>query len=276
MRLTERQTLTDAEAIAEILALLNRRTGYDFSCYRPQTVLRRIRNRMISKGVPNVQGYLGQLIQDPAESAALLERLTIKVSRFYRNALSFDPLRGEVLPRLAERFGQPLRLWSAGCAHGEEPYTLAILLEEAGITGEILATDIDAVALAHARRAEYPGESIAELPTSLAAIGVEPVPGRADRVRVKPSIRERVHFCVHDLTRPVPPTGSAPFHLISCRNVLIYLRREAQERSLSMLRRALLDGGTLCLGEAEWPSATLAAGLMPLQPRSRLFEARST
>ncbi|MCH9828128.1 MAG: protein-glutamate O-methyltransferase CheR [Gammaproteobacteria bacterium] len=267
------KSVSEADVIVGILALMHERTGYDFSSYRAQTIRRRIRNRMISVGIHTLTDYLVHLKSVETEASELLDRLTVKVSHFYRNAHTFDMLREEVLPGLYQRFGGPLRIWSAGCARGEEPYTLALLLEAAGIPGTVLATDIDEAALRAARRGIYLRDALRELPRSLIETGLEPVPGDERHVRVRPALRRRVHFQVHDVTGTALPLGTTDFHMISYRNVLIYLQREVQERTLLQMRAVLRDGGCLCLGEAEWPPPSVACSLSPLPQRSRLFEA---
>lgn len=268
------ESVSEADAaIAGILALMHERTGYDFSSYRVQTIRRRIRNRMICVGIHTLSGYLLHLKSVETEALELLDRLAVKVSHFYRNAHTFDLLREQVLPGLYRRFGGPLRIWSAGCARGEEPYTLALLLEAAGIPGTVLATDIDEAALRAARRGVYLREALRELPGSLIETGLEPVAGDERHVRVRAALRRRVHFQLHDVTATALPIGSTDFHMISYRNVLIYLRREVQERTLLQMRAVLRDGGCLCLGEAEWPPPSVARSLSPLPQRSHLFEA---
>ncbi len=246
--------------ISEVLQALRHKTGVDFSRYRRATVLRRIRNRMVSAGIDSLSDYLGLLCQRPGEAGRLLERLTIKVSRFYRNVRSFDLLRDEVLPLLARARGkQPLRLWSAGCGRGEEAWTLAMLLEHAGIAGDVLASDIDRGSLAEAARAVYRPELLADLPANLAAAYLEPVAGGSS-YRLREGLRSRVRFVRHDLLHGEPPARQ-PFDLVCCRNVLIYLEPQAQSLVFRALCSTLAPGGYLCLGEAEWPSAEVLARL---------------
>ncbi len=214
---------TDPELIAEILAVLHDRTGVDFTRFRPATVRRRIFNRMISAGSASLPEYAALLRTSDREAPLLLERITIKVSRFYRNHHVFDLLRARVFPRLAG-LRRPVRIWSAGCGCGEEPYTLAMLLDESGLEGEVLATDIDPGALDSARRATYARSALAELPATLATRHFAPAPEGRERLVVAPGIRDRVRFRPHDLTSPLPPEGER-FDLVSCRMVLIYLER---------------------------------------------------
>lgn len=262
----------DQAAVAAILALLRERTGIDFSHYRPSTIRRRILNRMISVGANTFEHYLGILRANEGESVQLLQRVTIKVSRFYRNASTFDVLRHQAIPELARRrAGVPLRIWSAGCGCGEEPYTLAMLLEEAGAPGIVEATDIDPTALHAAKLAHYSDASLTELPSVLRERYLE---AADDRSLVCESIRRRVRFSHHDLaSQEDPPGAGSLFDLVCCRNVLIYFDQSIQEQAMRGLRRAVRSGGYLCLGESEWPMPSIAAYLDALPHRTRVFRA---
>lgn len=261
----------DAAILDSILAVVRERTGMDFSRYRPATVQRRIANRMISVGVRSLEAYLSLLVSSRDEAQHLLNRLSIKVSRFYRNRVAFEVLRS-VLPALARRAPDGLRMWSAGCGCGEEPYTLAMLLEERGLAGSVVATDIDPAALQAAGQGAYAEEAAAELPRELAArflVRAGRCPPRRSAVAVTPAVRSRVRFSRMDLLAGAQPAGG-PFHVVCCRNVLIYLQPDARNVAFATLRRALAPGGVLFLGEAEWPPEELAAGLSCLG-RSRVF-----
>src|SRR5512141_1348100 len=142
----------DLAWLGQVLDLVRERKGLDFGGYRAATLLRRARNRLIAANVRSLPEYLERLRDDPAEADALVERLTVKVSRFYRDAATFDALRAALAARLAGGPGRPLEAWSAGCGQGEEPYSLAILLAGLGQAPsgapDVLATDIDPAALA--------------------------------------------------------------------------------------------------------------------------------
>jgi chemotaxis methyl-accepting protein methylase len=261
------------DAIGAVLAALFRHLGTDFSEYRRPMVERRIASRMRKLGTSTIGDYLRRLEADGNEARALLERVTIKGSRFYRNAATFELLRRVVLPELASQSpGRPLQLWSAGCGRGEEAWSLAMLLDEAGLAGDILATDLDEGALATAVLGIYPESAAQELPLALREPYLEPVAGSPPgRLRVRGSLRPRVRFARHDLLQDGPPALPGGGDLICCRNVLIYLRRSAQERAIACLRAALRPGGWLCLGEAEWPPRVDAAPLEAVDARARLF-----
>jgi chemotaxis methyl-accepting protein methylase len=262
--------------IEAILAVVRERTGRDFSAYRPATTHRRILNRMISVGTTSSSDYLAYLQRSADEALRLLERLTIKVSRFYRNRATFDLLRLQELPALeAERGGTSLQVWSAGCGYGEEAYTLAMLLDEARIPGEVVASDIDPGALDTARAGVYADAAVEELPASFVARYLEPVSHgrRGQGYRVSDRIRSRVRFVQHDVTSAGTSSQMPTFDLICCRNVLIYLRPDAQAQALTELCAALRSGGLLVLGEAEWPPVSFAGSLTVVERRARVFRA---
>ena len=260
-----------------VLEIVRAHTGVDFACYRTPMLERRISNRVASVGAASVADYLRVLRGSAEEPFRLLERLTIKVSRFYRHAPTFDHLAYVMLPELAKaRGGEPLRIWCAGCGAGEEAYTFAMLLEHLRIDGFVEATDIDATALEDARAAVYPLSAAVELPASLIEAYLEPEVVRGQPgYRVQDNLRERVRFTRHDVTAPVAPPGNHCFDLVSCRNVLIYLQRAAQANAMRRLLDVIREDGVLCLGEAEWPLPELASELEPLPHKTRLFRMRA-
>lgn len=261
--------------VERILALVRDRTGTDFTLYRAPTVRRRIDNRMMSVGMATLSDYLAYLDANRDEAHSLLGRITIKVSRFYRNPATFDELRALVMPQLA-RCGGPLRLWSAGCGCGEEAYTLAMLLEDAGVEGSVCATDVDAEALRRAVSATYGPEAIEDLPCGLAARYLEPVAGASGiRYRVCERVRRRVRFLRHDITGRDDVPGAGTFDLAAFRNVAIYMKREVHPAVYGRVGAALRPGGYLFLGEAEWPPAALQASLDCLARGARLFRRQS-
>ena len=262
----------EAQAVINsILSIVRERTGRDFSCYRPATVYRRILNRMISVGVETLSEYLDLLRTHDDEGLRLLERVTIKVSRFYRNAATFEILRRQLLPDLERARGaRPLRVWSAGCGCGEEAYSLAMVLEELGAPGLVAASDIDPAALVTARRGVYPEQAATELPEDLAARFLAPAHLAGQRAyRVRDGVRRRVAFSIHDLTSSESAPEGGRFDLVCCRNVLIYLRRDVQARALRRIAAAIDGDGYLCLGEAEWPDKTL--GLEAFGRKTHIF-----
>ena len=176
------------------------------------------------------------------------------------------------MPQLA-RSGNRVTMWSAGCGRGEEPYTLAMLLLDAGLAGHVDATDIDAAALEEAANGTYGEEAFEELPPDMRARHVERT-SRHDRprYRVCDAVRERVRFLRHDVVSMDPP-GERPYDLVAFRNVAIYLSREAQQSVFDRMVSALRPGGYLCLGEAEWPATGAAERLECFARKSKLFRA---
>jgi chemotaxis methyl-accepting protein methylase len=258
--------------LEEVLALVAARTGADLRGQRVPMLERRVLNDMALQRAATPAAYLARLRADEAAAWTLLGRLTVKVSRFFRNPEVFAALRERVLPALrAERGGAPLRVWSAGCARGQEPYSLAMLLDAGGCEGSVLATDVDPAALAAARAATYPSAEVVDVPFALAARALEPLDD--GRVAVAPRAAARVRFAGHDLTSPLPPDEGGRFDLVCCRNVLIYFVREAQAAILTRLLARVAPGGFLCLGEAEWPPASLARELEVFDRTLRIFRA---
>ena len=264
--------------IADVLDVLQARTGVNFASYRPAMLERRIARHFATSGASSSEDYLRQLQGSPAAAFRLLENITIKVSRFYRHAPTFDHVGNVLLQQLAhERAGKPLRIWCAGCGAGEEAYTLAIQQENAGLAGFIEATDVDSAALNRARIGVYPISATAELPPVFAERYLEPVVSREQPAyRVQDNLRARIHFSRHDVMSDAPPPGEPRFDFVSCRNVLIYLQPAAQADATRRLLNATDEGGVLCLGEAEWPSPQFAAQLQPLPHKTRMFRVSRT
>jgi len=231
-------------------------------------VCRRIRDRIFEMGLEGPEAYRSHLHEDPREWEHLATLCRVTISRFHRDRGVFRFLSSEVLPSLAEEVarggeGSRLRAWSAGCASGEEPYTLAILWRldspstPPDVKLRILATDVDPVVLDRARRASYPSGTLRELPDALIERAFEPVGGE---FRLGPAFREGVEFREADLRRELPDES---FHLILCRNlVFTYFDENEQSRILSGLLERLERGGGLVLGAHE----TLPEGRWPLEP----------
>ncbi|MFH1650813.1 MAG: protein-glutamate O-methyltransferase CheR [Chloroflexota bacterium] len=256
--------------LSSVLEKLYREGGYDFREYKTGTVNRRLERRLHTLGVRDYAEYLRFLDACPGEYEKLLDTLTIKVSGFLRSPIMFQQVADRVLPAIirAKRQGgeKEIRFWSAACARGEEPYSIAIMLAEA--LGEeqhafhitVHATDICPRALADGEAAVYPAADLQNLAPGLVSRYFE----RTERgYQVTGSIRRMVRFARFDLTAPEPP----PFRdidCIFCCNVLIYWQRPLQERVLRRLTGTLADPGYLVLGEME----SLPAGLQRTMRRA--------
>jgi len=253
---------------------IHARSGLRCDLYKEKCLRRRLAIRMRARGVCRYADYAAVLRADPQEYERLLATVLINVSKFYRNADTWEAIRTVVLPRLLARPDRPLRIWSAGAAAGEEPYSVAILLlehaAEQGPAGrlppvEILGTDIDPDSLAAARRAEYGELALSELPPAARRRWFEPGPP----YRLRPEVRRLVRFERADLIADPAPRGQ---HLVLCRNVAIYFERELQDILFERLADALLPGGFLVLGKVEAVSGPAAARFRLLVSRERIYE----
>ena len=250
-------------------------SGFAVGAYKDKCIRRRIAVRMRACGVHTYDAYRTLLAGSPLESERLRDALTINVTRFYRNEETWSLIRRAVLPVLLDRRRAELRAWSAGCASGEEPYTLAVLaadhLDRAGRGDDLArvtidATDIDRICLERARAGSYRPEGLAELPDALADRYFEP--DGAGR-RVVERVRRRVQVRELDLSREPPP--GAGYDLVLCRNVVIYFDRPTQERLFQVFADALVPGGFLVLGKVETLFGPARDRLTLIDPRERVY-----
>src|SRR5665811_415763 len=252
-------TSRDIESDTSLQGVLDRvftSRGVDFSTYKPSTIARRLHRRMVATGTQSFDNYLAYMDDHPEEEQHLISSFLIKVTEFFRDPALYEHLREQVLPELiaaAREGAHELRLWSAGCATGEEAYSLAVLVadllagERGSLDVRIFATDLDEEALAFARRGIYPAEALKNMPSGI----VERHFTREDGdFQVNKAVRGMVLFGHHDLgQRPPFPN----IDMVLCRNVLIYFAPELQRRVLQLFGHALRDGGYLVLGKAETP-----------------------
>jgi two-component system CheB/CheR fusion protein len=242
----------DGAVLQEILAVLRVRTRHDFSQYKLPMVLRRIGRRMQVVGVDTQAAYVEVLRGQPDEVDALLKDLLISVTNFFRDPAAWAALQA-ILPQLFAGKGptDQVRVWVPACATGEEAYSVAMVLLEHALTLDhppalqVFATDIHDAAIASARRAVYP-ETIAGdvAPERLRRFFVF----EQGRYRIKQELRELVMFATHNILRDPPFTK---LDLVTCRNLLIYLNRAAQEQVVTLFEFSLRPGGYLLLGTAE-------------------------
>ena len=246
---------TGQDPVAAILALVRQKSGQDFTQYKRGTLERRIGRRMVmaSLGAEHMAGYLGHLQSDPGEVELLAKDLLINVTSFFRDPKVFAVLTQTVIPELvrSQPDRQPLRIWTVGCSTGEETYSLAMLFLEqiaahkSDVTLQIFASDVDEDAVARARDGLYP-----------AAIRADVSPARLERFfvkedngyRIAPDLRAAIVFTVQDVLADPP---FSRLDLVSCRNLLIYLKPEAQARAIALFHVALRKHGILLLGSAE-------------------------
>ena len=244
---------TDEASLRDVLTFLRTRTGRDFSYYKRATILRRIGRRMQVNGIDDLPGYLGCLRTRPGEAAALLQDLLISVTNFFRDGDCFEALERQLPAMMAGRSAKDtVRVWVPACATGEEAYSIGMLLSEYAQNHEgtlpqmqIFATDLHEEAVEAAREGLYPTAIEADVSQErLRRFFVKEHHG----YRVRRELREMVLFAIHDLLKDSP---FSRLDLVSCRNLLIYLNRDAQKRALDIFHFALVPGGRLFLGSSE-------------------------
>lgn len=265
-------TTTD-EAFEGLLRYMRDSRGFDFTGYKRTSLIRRVRHRMDQAGYTAFDEYLDFLQASSDEFTALFNTILINVTSFFRDPDAWEFISTEVIPRLLAERGpdDPIRVWSAGCASGQEAYTLAMLLAEAlGPEAfrqrvKIYATDVDEDALSQARIASYDAKAVESVPPDLLARYFEQVNG--GRYAFHKDLRRAVIFGRNDLVKDAPISR---VDLLVCRNTLMYLNAETQRNVLGRLHFALAPQGTLFLGHAEM---LLSHGdrFTPLNLKHRIF-----
>lgn len=271
----ETRDAEDEEAIGKVLGDLRVQTGHDFSHYKRATVLRRIARRLQVNSIESIPRYLEFLRSHPAEARALLQDMLIGVTHFFRDRETFAALEAHIPQLFAGKTAEDeVRVWVTGCATGEEAYSIAMLLCEHcerldnPPKVQIFATDIDEQSIADARDGRYPTAIEADVsPERLRSFFVKD----HGRYRVRKEVREKILFAAHNVLRDAPFSRC---DLISCRNLLIYLKLDAQQSVFDLFHFALRPGGLLFLGTAEnhGEAQTLFS---PLDPKHRVYVRRS-
>ncbi|WP_233511118.1 CheR family methyltransferase [Dyella psychrodurans] len=232
---------------------LHRRHGYDFSQYAPASLKRRVQQLAQQLQCRSVSGLIERVIHEPQLLPNVLDGLTVPVSDMFRDPAMFRTVREQVLPMLASY--PQINIWQAGCAHGQEVYSLAILLEEAGLYDrtQIFATDLSERALQQAEEGIYPVRDAQQWSRNYQAAGgkrslADYYSARYSLLKIDQRLRRNVTFARHNL---VSDGVFCEAHLIFCRNVLIYFSNVLQDHVLSLFRDSLVRGGYLCLGLRE-------------------------
>ncbi len=263
------------DALSTVYRLLRMHTGHDFSEYKDRTFQRRVQRRMQVLQTARIEEYVEQLQKDPDEVRALLRDLLIGVTDFFRDDAAFRVLETLVVPKLFEgkHAADEVRVWVVGCATGEEAYSLAILLREqmdrleAAPKVQIFATDIDEAAMGVARAARYTIASVKGIsPGRLRRFFVH----EAGTYHLVKDLREMCIFSTHSVIRDPP---FSRLDLISCRNLLIYLKPSLQEQIIPLLHYALRPSGYLFLGLSE-NVGRYAELFLPLDKKNRIFQRR--
>ena len=280
VRLTHNGAATDEQAelesieIALLVEGIYRRYGFDFRNYAPASLKRRIWRRVAAERVGTVSALLERLLHDPSVMERLLLELSVNVTAMFRDPGFYVVFREKVVPLL--RTYPFLRIWSAGCASGEETYSLAILLEEEGIYEKtrIYATDFNQTALEQARAGVFPLERMRDYTTNYIAAGgkrsfSEYYVAGYDGAQFRRSLMRNVVFAQHNL---VSDRSFNEFQVIVCRNVMIYFDRTLQERVHALFYDSLVTLGVLGLGRRESARFTpLADRYEPIDADERLY-----
>jgi two-component system, chemotaxis family, CheB/CheR fusion protein len=256
----------------ELLDLLKRSRGFDFSGYKRASLIRRVRRRMQMVGAETYGDYMAILRGDPAEFDHLFNTVLINVTSFFRDTIPWGYLAEEILPQLFEgkEEGAPIRAWSAGCATGQEAFTLAMVLAEAlGVEKflqrvKIYATDLDEDALTYARAATYTEKEVSAVPALLLERYFE---RSGAKFVFRKDMRRAVIFGRNDLVRHAPISR---IDILVCRNTLMYFDAATQAKIVSRFHFALNEGGYLLLGKAETLSAHPSL-FAPLDIQKRVF-----
>jgi chemotaxis protein methyltransferase CheR len=254
-----------------LTAKITRERGFGCASYKDKCLKRRIAVRMRARGVHTYRDYARVLDSDAYEYDRLLDALTINVTRFFRNPEAWEAIDA-LLPALLTAKREPLRVWSAGCASGEETYTLAMLFHgHAAALGrraravEIIGTDIDRASLDAAERGVYEAAALTDMPRDARRAFFPEGPP----FTVPAAVRALVRFQKHDLLAEPAPGG--PFELIVCRNVTIYFDRKSQEALLEKFRGALAPGGLLVQGKVETLIGVSRTRFETVDARERIF-----
>jgi two-component system CheB/CheR fusion protein len=260
------------EEFEALLRYLKESRGFDFTGYKRASLMRRVDRRMGVVGVHSYPDYIDRLQVNPDEFAALFNTILINVTRFFRDQEAWDFLQAKVVPTLlaGREPDEQIRVWSAGCASGEEAYSLAMMFAEAlGIEQfrqrvKIYATDVDEDALTTARQAAYTERDVQGVPPDLLTRYFEPL---GDRQLFRKDLRRSVIFGRNDLVQDAPISR---IDLLACRNTLMYYNAETQARILRRFHFALTPNGMLFLGKAEM---LLTHGRLfePIELKRRIF-----
>src|SRR3954452_17181504 len=265
-------TVQEQPDFERLLEFLKQQRGFDFTGYKRTSLQRRVAKRMEEVGISSHRDYLEHLEVSPGEFTELFNTILINVTGFFRDPVAWDYIRSEVLPELLERKGpaDDIRVWSAGCASGEEPYSVAMLLADA--LGDdafqdrvkIYATDIDEDALNMARHATYPEKALEEVPEELRERCFEQ---HDHHYMFRRDLRRALIFGRNDLVQDAPISR---IDLLLCRNTLMYFTAEAQSRILGRLNFALRPTGYIFLGKSEM-LLTHGDLFQPVHLKTRVF-----
>ncbi|MEO6174754.1 MAG: chemotaxis protein CheB [Flavobacterium circumlabens] len=266
-------TKADKSNITEIIDYIHQNLPFDFSDYKDTTILRRTKRRAAALNIYDLKDYLLFLKENPDELKALAKDYLISVTSFFRDTEAFDLIEKTILPRILENLNprDEIKLWVAGCATGEEAYSIAILLNELLVgrfkdtVVKIFATDIDSAALLYAGKGAYSADRINGISAKRLS---EYFNFDGKNYIVKPEIRKMLIFAQHDLVKNPPYCN---MHFISCRNLLIYMTPILQKKIYAMLLFGLKTNGFLFLGSSENP-LTIIDNLEVVNKKWRIYK----
>ncbi len=265
------------EDLSPLITMIREERGIDLAKYKDKYLRRRISVRLRASGAFNFNHYLKLIRQDEKEYKSFIDTLTINTSSFFRNTECFEVIADKILPEMASLSSVSLHppfIWSVGCARGEEAYSLAMLLaafpslNPDPVRPPVLATDIDRFALEEARAGEYNRRAAASVPQEKR---VRFFTGTEKGYRVLNSLKGLVTFACHDILRDNLP---GRFLVVLCRNLLIYLEKEAQEKVMSRLADALRPGGYFVLGKSEILIGEARDQFVPVSASERIYRKR--
>ena len=255
----------------QITEILLEQQNFYLEGYKVLCIKRRLAARIRAVGYHDPAAYVDFLREDVREQEQLLAALSIHVSQFFRNQSVFQVLEKQILPELlaaSRHNSSKLRLWSIGCANGEEPYSLALLCQKQQRKEDLLSiigTDLSSEALKRAKQGLFPAERVRGVPSEMLA---DFFSRSGQQYQLHEQIRERVQFFRHDIL------ADQPFYradLVLCRNLLIYFSREQQQQILKILATALLPGGYLVLGRAETLVPACRELFICIDPAERIY-----
>jgi len=263
--------------LRKIFQIVNSRTGHDFSSYKTNTIMRRIERRMAVNNLDNLVDYISFLNEKADEAGALFKEILIGVTSFFRDPEAFEALREQVIPQIFKDRNpdDPVRVWLAGCATGEEAYSVAILLREfvrecrLEVKIQIFASDVDEVAIEHCRSGVYPDSISTDVNPERLRLFFR---GTDSSYQVVKPLREMIVFAQHNLIKDPP---FSKLDLLVCRNLLIYLNPEIQKSIIPLFFQALKPDSYLFLGTSETVGSN-ADLFRPLDKKWKLFQRRAT
>ena len=224
-------------------------TGLDLDCYKDKQMERRISQLLVREGYDDLSVFFGTIKADKEQLHKLYTYLTINTSVFYRDGKIYDYLQKTALVDLLKKFDR-LNIWSMGCSHGEEPYTLALILDELSALSRasIMASDIDDKVLEMAREARYTSNQLEKVPPAILKNAFTCEDGCYYLI---PKYKRVINFQKHNLLDPIYKNIS-PLHLALCRNVFIYFKTEVQESIIEQVSKRIVPGGYFIIGSAEF------------------------